>query len=349
MAENRISLKSIADFKSNFKFVDIADLSTIKNKIVPTAQSTRLQGLADESYVKLFALGPVVQDLLDAQKATEDELVHLREFVAGQLGTSADDAQLPPDLYTVKRDGTIVKIMADGVWVGPSSGLVGAQGVQGSQGAQGAQGFIGTTGVRGVQGAGGIPGDPGVQGSIGDNGAGAQGIQGNIGPQGAPGANPAGPQGYQGFQGDDGSFSPPELMRGDRGAQGSQGSQGSSIRGAQGSQGAPGVQGNPGVVGSQGDQGSAGFTGDPETAITANVEAENVFQESQPNVQRGSVSHDHRITKPFSYGSNFSYSFPAANIPLDDMESYIDVDTTSLDVLNQVVTPFIMVHYIIKF
>ena len=92
-----------------------------------------------------------------------------------------------------------------------------------------------------------------------------------------------------------------------------------------------------------------GLTGDPETAITANVEAENIFQESQPNIQRGSPSHDHRISKPFSYGSNFSYSFPAANIPLDDMESYIDVDTTNLEVLNQVVTPFIMVHYIIKF
>ena len=92
-----------------------------------------------------------------------------------------------------------------------------------------------------------------------------------------------------------------------------------------------------------------GLTGDPSTAYSANVEAENILDETQPNVQRGTPSHDHRISKPFTYSQNFSYSFPAANIPLDDMESYIDVDTTSLEVLNQVVTPFIMVHYIIKF
>ena len=161
MAENRISLKSIADFKSNFKFVDIADLSTIKNKIVPTAQSTRLQGLADESYVKLFALGPVVQDLLDAQKATEDELVHLREFVAGQLGTSADDAQLPPDLYTVRRDGTVVQIMQEGVWVGPSSGLTGEVGATGAKGDTGAQGATGPQGAAGKDGANGTSGRDG--------------------------------------------------------------------------------------------------------------------------------------------------------------------------------------------
>ena len=92
-----------------------------------------------------------------------------------------------------------------------------------------------------------------------------------------------------------------------------------------------------------------GLTGDPDTALTANVEAENIMEETQPNVQRGSASHDHRISKPFTYSQNFSYAFPPANIPLDDMESYIDVDTTNLEVLNQVVTPFIMVHYIIKF
>jgi len=92
-----------------------------------------------------------------------------------------------------------------------------------------------------------------------------------------------------------------------------------------------------------------GLTGDQNTAFDANVEAQNILDETQPNVQRGSPQHDHRITKPFVYSNNFSYSFPATNVPLDDMESYIDVDTTNLDVLNQVVTPFIMVHYIIKF
>lgn len=92
-----------------------------------------------------------------------------------------------------------------------------------------------------------------------------------------------------------------------------------------------------------------GMTGDADTAFSANAEAQNTLDETTPNIQQGSPSHDHRISKPFTYNHNFSYSFPAANIPLDDMESYLDVDTKNLDLLNQVVTPFIMVQYIIKF
>ena len=61
------------------------------------------------------------------------------------------------------------------------------------------------------------------------------------------------------------------------------------------------------------------------------------------------ATHDHTLTRPSSYAHNFNYSYGTTQVNLDDMQSYIDVDISNLDVLNQVVTPFIMVHYIIKF
>lgn len=92
-----------------------------------------------------------------------------------------------------------------------------------------------------------------------------------------------------------------------------------------------------------------GLAGDIDSSYSANVQGINYLDEVQPNVFRGEATHFHRITKPTSYSSNFTYSFPGFNLPVDDMESYIDVDTSNLDVLNQVVTPFMMVQYIIKF
>ena len=59
--------------------------------------------------------------------------------------------------------------------------------------------------------------------------------------------------------------------------------------------------------------------------------------------------HEHSLARPEQYSHNFTYSYGTTQVNLDDMQSYIDVDISNLDVLNQVVTPFIMVHYIIKF
>ena len=84
-------------------------------------------------------------------------------------------------------------------------------------------------------------------------------------------------------------------------------------------------------------------------ANTANASAGNSLEETAVNVSTGEMTHDHTITRPFTYSSNFSYAYPSINVPLDEVTSYIDVDTTDLEVLNQVVTPFIMIHYLIKF
>ena len=82
---------------------------------------------------------------------------------------------------------------------------------------------------------------------------------------------------------------------------------------------------------------------------SANASAGNSLEETSLNVPTGEANHDHTIVRPFTYASNFAYSYPNIDVPLDDMESYVDVDVEDLDVLNQVVTPFILVHYIIKF
>jgi hypothetical protein len=97
------------------------------------------------------------------------------------------------------------------------------------------------------------------------------------------------------------------------------------------------------------DVSGLGMTGDPNTAMSANCEGYNSIVESSINVPVGQPNHSHTIVPPSAYNENFVYNFAPFNISTDGMQSYVDVDTTRLDVLNQVVTPFIMVHYIIKF
>jgi len=89
--------------------------------------------------------------------------------------------------------------------------------------------------------------------------------------------------------------------------------------------------------------------GGENTANAANASGGNTMEETQMNVPSGDPWHEHTILRPYTYTHSFQYDFPSFEIPLDDMYSYIDVDTEDLEVLNQCVTPFIMVHYIIKF
>ena len=83
--------------------------------------------------------------------------------------------------------------------------------------------------------------------------------------------------------------------------------------------------------------------------LNVNAFAGNEFDFVLENNLRGQSDHKHSLAKPTSYPHTFKYQYDSADVPLDDMQSYIDVDVEGLDVLNQVVTPFIMVHYIIKF
>ena len=89
--------------------------------------------------------------------------------------------------------------------------------------------------------------------------------------------------------------------------------------------------------------------GKGSTANAANASSGNSLEESAVSIPTGESGHDHTVTRPYTYAHNFRYSYPNINVPLDEMESYIDIDIEDLEVLNQVVTPFILVHYIIKF
>lgn len=84
-------------------------------------------------------------------------------------------------------------------------------------------------------------------------------------------------------------------------------------------------------------------------ASGANASAGNILEETTQNDITGDQFHEHTITSPTTYTDDFAYSFPNTNVDLGEMYSYIDVDVSNMKVLNQVVTPFIMVHYIIKF
>lgn len=60
-------------------------------------------------------------------------------------------------------------------------------------------------------------------------------------------------------------------------------------------------------------------------------------------------THTHRIEKPTQYSHNFAYSFNNFDIPADGVTSRIDVDLSGDRKLDQVVSPFMLVEYIIKY
>jgi hypothetical protein len=92
-----------------------------------------------------------------------------------------------------------------------------------------------------------------------------------------------------------------------------------------------------------------GGDGKGPRANTANASAGNTLEETSISIPSGESGHDHTITRPFTYTHDFTYSHSNIDVPLDDMSSTVNVDVENLNVLNQVVTPFILVHYIIKF
>lgn len=62
----------------------------------------------------------------------------------------------------------------------------------------------------------------------------------------------------------------------------------------------------------------------------------------------GDSVHSHRITTPTTYGHTFRYQFPQQNVDMSPVEAYVDVDISNDDKLDQLVTPFTLVEYLIK-
>jgi len=63
------------------------------------------------------------------------------------------------------------------------------------------------------------------------------------------------------------------------------------------------------------------------------------------------ANHLHNIQWPTSpdYSQNFVYSYPTFNVPVDNLQTTLTVQTKTIDTLAESVQPFILVEYIIKF
>ena len=125
--------------------------------------------------------------------------------------------------------GGIQVINSSGDWIGPTTGLLGAQGAPGNTG------YIGNPGNTGYPGAQGSVGSKGAQGNIGN--------PGTVGPTGDKGNN-----GGTGNTGAQGAVGP----TGDKGTLGGIGN-----TGAQGAVGPTGDKGNTGGTGNTGEIGRA--------------------------------------------------------------------------------------------
>jgi hypothetical protein len=63
----------------------------------------------------------------------------------------------------------------------------------------------------------------------------------------------------------------------------------------------------------------------------------------------GESIHSHNITRPFNYAHNFNYTYGQQDVDMSGVSAYVDVDVSDEEKLDQLVTPFILVEYIIKF
>lgn len=59
--------------------------------------------------------------------------------------------------------------------------------------------------------------------------------------------------------------------------------------------------------------------------------------------------HQHNITAPTSYTNEFKYEHDQFDVDISAIEAAVDVDVADIDKIDELVTPFILVEYIIKF
>jgi hypothetical protein len=94
---------------------------------------------------------------------------------------------------------------------------------------------------------------------------------------------------------------------------------------------------------------ATGGQGKDSGAARGNSGAGHIIDFSSLNSSNLSI-HKHRVEKPFNYTSTFQYKYNQFDISIDGLYSELDIDVqNNLQSLDQVVTPFILVEYIIKF
>jgi len=80
---------------------------------------------------------------------------------------------------------------------------------------------------------------------------------------------------------------------------------------------------------------------------SGNSGAFNIMETSNLNTELLS-SHTHKIAKPTQYSSSFAYQLQPFDIPADNVSATLNVNVSDIKKLDNVVTPFIIVTYIIK-
>ena len=110
MAITRVTLSDSATLTSALKFANTS-LSDVTNKIIKSTRAgvnKPTQYAADEEHTNLYKVGPILRDTVDGVKKLESQVQAIRNFLEGQLGTDADNSDLPPTVRFVKTDGTKV-------------------------------------------------------------------------------------------------------------------------------------------------------------------------------------------------------------------------------------------------
>ena len=101
----RRSLKSIANMVAAMKFGrNATNIANAKNAKIglnnPGFKGAHKPGAysASQEYTDLYTLGPIVDDILDAIHALEDESAGIGEYLHDHFGSEEDKIQIPADL-----------------------------------------------------------------------------------------------------------------------------------------------------------------------------------------------------------------------------------------------------------
>ena len=97
------------------------------------------------------------------------------------------------------------------------------------------------------------------------------------------------------------------------------------------------------------------YTGQHEIGYTGgkDLDAQTANSGSQNSAEYTSIGgresiHKHSITRPTTYAHNFVYSYDQKDVDMTGVEAYVDVDISNDEKLDQLVTPFTLVEYLIK-
>jgi len=115
-----------------------------------------------------------------------------------------------------------------------------------------------------------------------------------------------------------------------------------------------GHDGNQTVLNYTGNH-AAGQSGNNKTSDTggnggdnASSIGGNVLEETSSN-NVNVANHTHKITKPTSYSHNFTHAYNTFNASAENLVTTVNISTKTIKKIDEAVSPYILVEYIIKF